>query len=152
MDSSRAIENLLYRYAELIDLGDLPALAALFEHAEILAPADGNGTRGSAAVLKMYQDSTRLYPETGTPRTKHVTTNAIIEVDEAAGSGTARSYFTVFQQTDELPLQAIIAGRYHDSFERADGAWRFRTRRMFVDLWGDLSKHLLFDADTIKPQ
>ena len=100
----------------------------------------------------MYQDSTRLYPETGTPRTKHVTTNAIIEVDEAAGTGTARSYFTVFQQTGELPLQPIISGRYHDSFERADGAWRFRTRRMFVDLWGDLSKHLLFDADTIKPQ
>ncbi len=151
MDSYRAIENLLYRYAELIDLGDLPAMAALFEHAEILAPADNNGTRGTEAVLRMYQASTRIYPETGTPRTKHVTTNAIIEVDETAGTATARSYFTVFQQTEELPLQAIIAGRYHDAFERADGRWRFRTRRMFVDLWGDLGKHLLYDADTIKP-
>jgi 3-phenylpropionate/cinnamic acid dioxygenase small subunit len=152
MDSYRAIENLLYTYAELIDLGDLPAMAKLFEHGEILAPSDEGGTRGTAAVLKMYEGSTRIYPDTGTPRTKHVTTNAIIDVDEAAGSATSRSYFTVFQQTDELPLQPIIAGRYHDSFERAGGAWRFRTRRMFVDLWGDLSKHLLFDAETIKPK
>jgi len=150
MDSYRAIENLLYRYAELIDLGDLAGLAALFEHAEILAPSDTSGVRGTEAVLKMYQSSTRIYPETGNPRTKHVTTNAIIEVDEAAGSATARSYFTVFQQTPELPMQPIIGGRYHDSFERADGRWRFHARRMFVDLWGDLSRHLLFDAETIK--
>ena len=150
MDSYRAIENLLYRYAELIDLGDLPRMAALFEHAEILAPAEGSSVKGTDSVLAMYNASTRLYPETGTPCTKHVTTNAIIEVDEAAGSATSRSYFTVFQATGELALQPIIAGRYHDSFERADGAWRFRTRRMFVDLWGDLSKHLLYDAATIK--
>ena len=87
--------------------------------------------------------ATRLY-EDGTPRTKHVTTNAIIEVDDAAGNGSARSYYTVFQQTDELPLQPIICGRYHDTFHRLDGVWWFDTRIMFVDLVGDLSQHLLY--------
>ena len=51
----------------------------------------------------------------------------------------------MFQQTDELPLQPIIAGRYRDTFHRIDGRWWFDTRKMFVDLMGDLSHHLLFE-------
>lgn len=150
MESYREIENLLHRYAELIDDGDLEGVARLFEHAEILAPAATSGAKGYDEVLKMYQGSARLYPETGTPRTRHVTTNAIIEVDEGAGTATARSYFTVFQAADNFSLQPIIAGRYHDAFDRVDGRWRFRTRRMLPDLYGDLSRHLLFDAATIQ--
>lgn len=149
MDSARAIENLLYRYAELIDDGDLEGVARLFEHGEILAPAADSGAKGYDEVLAMYRKATRVYPETGTPRTRHVTTNAIIEVDETAGRAAARSYFTVFQAAEGLPLQPIIAGRYHDLFERHAGAWRFRERRMLPDLWGDLSKHLLYDASAV---
>jgi 3-phenylpropionate/cinnamic acid dioxygenase small subunit len=149
MDSYRAIENLLYRYAELIDDGDLEGVARLFEHGEILAPAASSGARGYEEVLAMYRKATRIYPESGTPRTRHVTTNAIIEVDEIGGRGTARSYFTVFQAVEGLALQPIIAGRYHDSFERHFGAWRFRERRMLPDLWGDLSQHLLYDASAV---
>jgi 3-phenylpropionate/cinnamic acid dioxygenase small subunit len=149
MDSARAIENLLYRYAELIDGGDLEGVARLFAHGEILAPAATSGAKGYDAVLAMYRSATRIYPETGTPRTRHVTSNAIIEVDETAGRATARSYFTVFQATEGFALQPIIAGRYHDLFERHDGEWRFRERRMLPDLWGDLSKHLLYDASAV---
>ncbi len=85
----------------------------------------------------MYTATTRKYPD-GTPRTKHVMTNPIVEVDEDAGTGTARSYFTVLQQVDDLPLQPVIAGRYRDEFERADGEWRFTHRHMICDLFGDL--------------
>ena len=35
MDSARAIENLLYTYAERIDAGDFDGVAALFEHATV---------------------------------------------------------------------------------------------------------------------
>ena len=145
MDSYREIENLLHRYAELIDDGEFEGIALLFAHAEILAPAASSGTRGYDAVLAMYRGATRVYADTGTPRTRHVTTNAIIEVDETANAATARSYFTVFQQTDKLPLQAIISGRYHDRFERVEKHWRFHTRRMLPDLYGDLSQHLLIE-------
>ena len=149
MDSYRAIENLLYRYAELIDDGDLEGVARLFEHGEILAPAATSGSRGYDEVLAMYQKATRIYPDSGTPHTRHVTTNAIIEVDESAGRATARSYFTVFQSVSGFALQPIIAGRYHDVFERHAGVWRFSQRRMLPDLWGDLSQHLLYDASTV---
>jgi hypothetical protein len=68
----------------------------------------------------------------------------MVEVD--GDTATSRCYYTVFQQTDELPLQPIIAGRYHDRFERVDGVWRFADRLIFSDLIGDLSRHLLVDV------
>ena len=146
MNHDRAIENLLYRYAELIDNGDLEGVARLFEHGEILAPEASSGVKGYAEVLAMYRRFTRIYPETGTPRTRHLTHNAIIEVNEAGDRAEARSCFTVFQATDALPLQPIISGRYHDVFDRVNGAWHFRTRTMLSDLHGDLSQHLWSDA------
>ncbi len=140
----REIENLLYTYAERIDLGDFEGVADLFSHAVITTPGAEPGPGGREAALETYRRSTRLY-EDGTPKTKHVTTNSIIEVDEAAGTATARSYFTVFQRLDDFPLQPIIAGRYHDRFERVDGRWRFSERMMRPELLGDLSRHLLFE-------
>jgi 3-phenylpropionate/cinnamic acid dioxygenase small subunit len=142
-DNARSIENLIYTYAERIDAGDLAGVAALFAHGRIEA-APGVIVEGVDAVRHLYETSTRLYDD-GTPRSRHVTTNVMVEVDEAAGTGSSRSYYTVFQQTDDLPLQPIIAGHYHDTFHRVDGSWWFDTRRMFVDLTGDLSHHLLFE-------
>lgn len=148
MDSCRSIENLIYRYAELIDAGNLDALAALFEHASVGAAGDAQPAVGSAAVRQMYEHSTRLYP-CGTPRTRHMTTNVQIEVNEQDDYAHSRSCFNVLQQTDELPLQMIISGRYEDEFEKVDGEWRFCKRRMHIDLMGDLSHHLLFDASSL---
>jgi 3-phenylpropionate/cinnamic acid dioxygenase small subunit len=142
-DSAREIENLVYRYAERIDAGDLAGVAELFRHGRIEA-APGVVVEGAEKVRRLYEGSTRLY-EDGTPRSRHVTTNVIIEVDDDAGTAAARASYVVFQQTDELPLQPIIAGRYRDTFHRVEGEWCFDTRQMFVDLTGDLSRHLLFE-------
>jgi 3-phenylpropionate/cinnamic acid dioxygenase small subunit len=142
-DDCRSIENLIYAYAERIDAGDLPAVAALFRHGRIEA-VPGVFFEGEDQVRGLYESSTRLYDD-GTPRTRHTTTNVAITVDEAAGTANSRSYYTVFQQTEALPLQPIISGHYHDSFHRVDGEWCFDTRQMFVDLTGDLSHHLLFE-------
>ncbi len=90
----------------------------------------------------MFASTTRRY-EDGTPRTKHVTTNLIVEVDDEAGTGTCRSYFTVLQAVPALPLQPIVAGRYHDRFVRRGASWRFAERRFFIDLVGDVSQHQL---------
>ena len=140
------IENLLYRYAERIDAGDFEGVADLFAHAEITVEGNDSATRGRDPVLKLYEATTRRYDD-GTPRTKHVITNVLVEADEAAGTATARSYFTVLQQTPKLPLQPIITGRYRDAFERVDGAWRWSTRHMILEQFGDLSQHLLIDVE-----
>lgn len=142
-DPAREIENLLHTYAERIDAGDLEGVAELFTHGRIAPSPDAPDDAcivGRDAVLALYRASTRIY-EDGIPHTKHVTSNSIIEVEGDAGS--ARSYFTVFQQVDDFPLQPIISGRYQDTFQRIEGRWWFGRRTMLVDLVGDLSRHLL---------
>lgn len=142
MNSAVEIANLLYRYAELMDAGDLTGVAALFRHAQIKSGGQ-DALLDEAGILSQWRQFVKIHP-CGTPRTKHVITNPIIEVDEAAGTATCRSYYTVLQATDKVPLQVIAAGRYHDRFERADGKWRFAYRDYtMLDLLGDLSDHLL---------
>jgi 3-phenylpropionate/cinnamic acid dioxygenase small subunit len=144
-DARSAIEHIVYGYAERIDLGDFAGVAALFEHALYKGGGpDDPGVKGAAPVLKIFESMVRRYDD-GTPRTKHVTTNLVIESDESEGTASARSYYTVFQQLDGFPLQPIIAGRYHDAFARSDGDWHLTQRVVFCDLIGDLSQHLTVD-------
>jgi len=142
-DDHRSIERLIYRYAERIDAGDYPGIGALFEHGRIEA-VPGLFIEGADAVRTLYENTTRLY-EDGTPRTRHLTTNVTVDVADDARTASARTYYTVLQQTDVLSLQPIISGHYHDSFHRVDDEWCFDTRQMFVDLTGDLSQHLLIE-------
>ncbi|QGP80568.1 nuclear transport factor 2 family protein [Sphingobium sp. CAP-1] len=142
MSSATAITNLLYLYAEWMDAGDLEAVAALFARARIRT-GGGEEVEGAAPMLALWRAHVRLYP-CGTPRTKHVITNPIVEIDEQAGTATCRSYYTVFQATPDLPLQAICAGRYHDAFVREGTQWHFSRRDYsLLDLVGNLSQHLL---------
>ncbi|HKY14258.1 MAG TPA: nuclear transport factor 2 family protein [Microthrixaceae bacterium] len=140
-DDGREIENLVYAYAERIDAGDLAGVAELFRNGRLVA-APGVVFEGVDQVRGLYENATRLYDD-GTPRTKHVTTNVAVTID--GDTAAARSYYTVFQQTDALALQPIIAGRYRDTFRRVDGRWSFDTREIHIDLEGDLSHHLLFE-------
>lgn len=145
MDSYREIENLVYTYAELIDTGNLEGLAQLFSHAEFLGPDGKVAATGAEELFALQRQAVQIYAETGTPLTKHVTTNLIIEVDETADSATARSYFTVLQSAEGLSLQPVLVGRYDDRFECVEGKWQFRRRQIVPEHFGDLSKHLLFD-------
>jgi 3-phenylpropionate/cinnamic acid dioxygenase small subunit len=140
MDDARAaIATLVHRYAELVDAGDLPAVAALFADATYGA-ADGPVRRGEGEVLAALRDAIILHD--GVPRTKHVVTNLIVVVDETGRAATARSYFTVLQATPTLPLQPILAGRYHDRFRRDRDGWAFTERHIHIDLMGELREHV----------
>jgi hypothetical protein len=133
-----AITALIMAYAERLDAGDLDGVAALFAHATWRSPARAEPLRGAAAVRRAY-DGVLLYD--GVPCTRHVVTNLVVEPD-GPDRAAARSYFTVLQARPDFPLQAIICGRYHDTFERVAGAWRFADRLILPDLIGDLSRHL----------
>lgn len=142
--ASDEIRNLLGSYCECMDRGDFDGIGALFADGAL---ADEHGTpiaAGADGVASFYRAGTQLYA--GSPRTKHLVSNSVVEIDEGAGRAVVRSSYVVFQQTDSLPLQAIIAGRYRDAFTRTDGTWRFTERRFFVDLLGDLSQHLRYEV------
>ncbi|GHJ39836.1 nuclear transport factor 2 family protein [Streptomyces sp. TS71-3] len=137
--SRRAIEDVIITYARLVDTGDFAGLGSLFADADFVA--SGQTVTGGEAVETLFRQMVITYAD-GTPRTKHVTTNLLVDVDEEAGTATARSYYTVLQSLPDLPLQIIVAGRYRDRFTRHDGRWRLAERHLYFDLVGDVSHHL----------
>ncbi len=139
--SRRAIERLILDYAEHLDRGDLDGVAELLAHACVALGDGPPQAEGRDAVRELYRRSVRIHAD-GTPRTQHVTTNLLIEVDEEAGTAHARGYFTVLQGLVDFPLQIVVAGRYRDRFARAGSTWRFAERRIFLDHVGDVSRHL----------
>ncbi|GLY83205.1 nuclear transport factor 2 family protein [Actinoallomurus iriomotensis] len=135
--SHREIANLIARYAELVDGGDFAGLGALL--ADATFTGSGSPVSGAGAIEEMFRGTLIVYGD-GTPRTKHVTTNLIVELD--GDTAAARSYVTVYQALPELPLQPIAVGRYHDRFAWDGTRWRFAERRVHIDLVGDVSRHL----------
>ncbi|MFD6530992.1 nuclear transport factor 2 family protein [Streptomyces sp. NPDC060184] len=139
MPSHRAVENLIARYAELVDDGDFAGLGDLLADATFIG--SGEPVSGREGIERMFHETLIVHAD-GTPRTQHVTTNVAVEVDEEAGTAVARSYVTVLQALPDLPLQPIAAGRYHDRFELREGQWRFVQRRVRITMVGDVSRHL----------
>jgi 3-phenylpropionate/cinnamic acid dioxygenase small subunit len=140
-----SIQNLLHLYSEAVDQGDFDRVGALFREADVYFPGETEPSvrAGSGAFGEHLTRWTRRFPETGgTPRTRHLCTNLIIEFDDETHART-RTYFVVFQGTDRVPLQPIITGSYHDRLEKRDGTWVFVERREQVGETGDLSDHLL---------
>ncbi|HMG44690.1 MAG TPA: nuclear transport factor 2 family protein [Acidimicrobiales bacterium] len=137
------IRNLLGRYCELIDSGDFDGIGELLAGAVLRDETGTEVARGRDAVTALYAATTRRHAD-GTPRTRHVTANSIIEVDEAGGTATARSAYVVLQATGSVPLQPIVSGRYRDRFARTTDGWAFTERTITVDLVGELGDHLTF--------
>jgi 3-phenylpropionate/cinnamic acid dioxygenase small subunit len=148
--SAAAIHALVVRYAACVDRADFDGVGELFAHAALRSNAGPDTVRGRTAVRELYAATNRLH-EDGTPRTHHLVTNVIVDLDEPADRATARSYFVAFQATPALPLQPIVAGRYHDAFERVDGRWRFADRLVLVDLVGDLSQYMAVELQVEPP-
>jgi 3-phenylpropionate/cinnamic acid dioxygenase small subunit len=143
LSDARQILNLIHLYAELQDAADFERVSALFRGAAFRVEG-GPSAQGAQAVLALKRAHDRVHPD-GSLRTKHVTTNTQIELDASGRSARAHSSFQVFQATERLPLQCIVAGRYEDRFEKLDGQWQFRDRWIRPDLVGDLSEHTLGD-------
>jgi ketosteroid isomerase-like protein len=140
-----AVSNLIYSYAERIDEGDFAGVADVFEHATLTFEGFGDAISGRDAVEKLYTNTTRRYDD-GTPRTKHVMTNVIVDIADDGVHASSRSYFTVLQAVPgKLALQPVIAGRYRHAYEKVDGCWRVTTMHIIIDLTGELGHHMLID-------
>jgi 3-phenylpropionate/cinnamic acid dioxygenase small subunit len=150
-ESHHAITTLLYRYTELMDAADFDTVAELFADAVLTNEGVEGEVTGGEAIARLYRRTNRVHDD-GTLRTRHLTANVIVDIDEDASTATARSAFVVFQQTPELPLQPVVTGRYRDRFVRTDGEWRFAQRHITVDHVGDVSQHLAFDLAAFRDQ
>jgi ketosteroid isomerase-like protein len=131
------ISNLIARYAELLNLGQIDEVGELFRYGKITSTTSATPREGSEAVAAMYRDTVH-FPEK-LPDTLLFTSNLQIHVD--GDQATGKAYFVAMHQTDR-GVAAVVAGRYHDEFRRIDGRWWFHHRHMIPDLTGDLSSHL----------
>ena len=139
MDDVQEIKNKIYAYAERLDTGDIDGFASLFEHATFRTNGVDFVAHGAQAVRELVSNLVILYG--GSPATKHIITNVAVELEGMQAN--ARSYFTVLQaRPEQFPLQAIVAGRYHDRFRRIDGEWHYVDHLIFLDLLGDTRFHL----------
>ena len=114
--------------------GDFDGAGALFTHARFRAitPAGIRTVEGAEAITHQLSSTVRRYGD-GTPRTKHITTNLIIEAGDEPDTMTCRSYFTVLQAIEGFHLVPVIAGAT-DTFQLRDGAWGFADRLVMPDL------------------
>jgi hypothetical protein len=144
VSASDDIRNLMFRYCELIDGGEVDALAELFADAAIVAQDGTVIARGRDEVRAMYAGGNRRERTSDGRATKHVNTNVFVEVDNGAGTAIARSYWVLLVSTSpDEPIRPILAGRYHDRFTRVNDEWRFAERAYLVDLTGSESAALL---------
>ena len=143
-----AVSNLIFSYADRIDEGDFAGVAEIFEHATLTFEGFGEAISGRDAIENLYTNTTRRY-EDGTPRTKHVMTNLIVDIADDGVNASSRSYFTVLQAVpDQLSLQPVIAGRYRHTYEKVDGHWRVASMHIIIDLTGELGHHMLIDLQS----
>ena len=150
--AEREITRLLFVYHEAINRGRFEELGELFEHATYQTAyartAEAHGTQQADGVVRNWQTMVRLYD--GLPRVHYITTNVVVTVDDSLTTAGSYSYYTGFQAlrdyydatAGDFPLQAITAGRYEDTFAIIDDRWRFRSRQIWADLSGDLSRHM----------
>jgi 3-phenylpropionate/cinnamic acid dioxygenase small subunit len=139
-----AITELLYRYAELIDAGDFDGVGQLLARATF-GGTGPQGVSGAESIAKLFAATTRRYPDhQNTPRTRHLVLNPIVEIS-AERTAISRSTFCVVQNTETVPLQPIVVGRYFDSFSCDDAGWYFTERKVEIQMIGDVSAHLMVD-------
>ncbi len=146
------IERLIFIYAEALDTGDLERVAGLFERGRICVAGQKAAMEGAAGVRQTLARFTRFYDETGKelvdplvrrgfPFTRHITSNVYFQSLDAE-KAVVHSCFSVLQGLPRRPIETIISGRYVDSFACENDQWYFTERYEYIDLIGDISRHL----------
>ena len=140
MSAKDEIMSLLNRYCYTVDTGNLEGFIELYENAEWYVEGS-EPNRGGKEIMDNVISNIILY-EDGTPKTRHITANVELDIDEQAGTASGQRYITVMQQTDSFPLQPIFSGHYFDEFVKEDGTWRFAKTVIRHPLVGDMSVHM----------
>jgi hypothetical protein len=147
-----AINRIIHTYSSCADKGDFDGVGRLHDGVAMYLRSNTTGEyseihepQEAKAATQSYAEMVRKHPPFGTPKTRHLIGNIMIE-DDGPNAARAESYVVVFQATDKLPLQPIVAGTYIDKFKKVGGRWRLVERKEDMELIGNLKEHLLVDV------
>ncbi len=131
----REITNLEYSFIEKLDRRDYADLATLFTDGKLVIArpdlAEPPSATGEADVARMLEST--LPPAMPTAFGRHIASNLIIEIDENAGTATARMYTAAYLMVQGRPPHFLGVGRHQDRFKRVDGVWRFSEKLITGD-------------------
>lgn len=127
-----AIEQLLYRYAHVLDRGTLHEVMPVFAaDAVLIVDNSGNETRheGAAAVGAWLQEY--HYDEAERIRNmRHKISTPLIDVE--GDSATAVSYLDADGVDNTNDRGRLTVGRYEDVLARSEAGWVIRRRKLIV--------------------
>lgn len=136
------IRALTCEYTFRLDGGDFAGVGELLGGGALRMSAagmDDSEIVGAAAIERFYTD--QVITHDGDPRTRHVVSNHVVRVASDGAAASGHCYFTVLMKPPGEPIQTIVCGRYFDSFEAADGGWRFTGKTIRVDYLSGIEKH-----------
>jgi hypothetical protein len=115
------IKTLIGLHAQLTDDGNYAERIHLY--------AEGGRFITGDTVATGHEELSAAFAASSAPerRGKHITANAVIEVDGDVASG--HSDF-LFAHNTENGLALLAAGRYFDTFAKVDGKWLYTERRI----------------------
>jgi ketosteroid isomerase-like protein len=122
LEDRAAIQDLIARYAVVIDDRDIDGIAALFTAEGSFRSRDGvMAARGREAVLEQFRGRFAALAVSN-----HFSHDHILEFGEGpdAATGLVTAHAEVWRNGRAL----IAALRYEDSYRREDGRWRFADR------------------------
>ena len=98
MSSRDEIARLIFKCDDHNDRGDFDGVGALFADGTVRVKDMDGSWRGETVVAAQFARATKVYPvgdgasDGLSALTHHMSTNVVIDVDEVAGTATARSY------------------------------------------------------------
>lgn len=123
LESRQEINQLLNRYALLIDDHEFEALGSLFA-VDATFGSPGRTTTGREAITAMYADRGGLYPVS-----LHVVHGLVLDFDD---DDHAHATVLAFSEQANDQQTVITQFRYHDEYVRIDGEWLFARRNVLT--------------------
>jgi hypothetical protein len=131
-----ALRDLVDRYADAVDRREAHGLVDLFAPDGILlVQADGGPVESEWAGAEVTLSLDAL---AGFHRTFHHVGGAVFEVTgEERATGRVHCLAHHYERTGNGPIDLVMMIRYHDTYARHGGVWRFSERRVAVE-WTEL--------------
>jgi len=124
LEEKDAIRDLLASYCFHIDGGEYDKFVALFTEDAIFDIGPLGKAHGREAIRKLIGNA-------GPSKFKHCTINSIIRVN--GNEAHAESYLFVLNG-GEHAISTSVAGRYEDQLVKQGDQWRFKVRKVHLDI------------------